>query len=151
MIDFSYDLLEHVKASDITGLTEAYDISRLSDHSTQVGAAVGAAYGYNKVVSGVRMHAESLTIIENAKHGISLRGRTMYAPWASCPECAADIIVSGIGRVVVHHERMQMTCDRWIEQVKEGVDMLLAAGVRVEAVSHHFGKKITVDGTEVTL
>jgi deoxycytidylate deaminase len=124
----------------------------MSDHSTQVGAAVGACYGYNKEYGdGVRIHAETHALLLNARRGVSVEGHTMYAPWAACKECAIHIIAAGVARVVVHHERMQLTPVHWHESVDHGLHLLVQNGVEVVAISKVFQKTVVIGGEEVVL
>ena len=146
---------EDVPTKYIQGLREAYSAGRMSDHSTQVGAVVGAAYGYNKSFDSqapdVRIHAETSAIVKNAKLGVTLAGHTMYAPWAACGDCAMHIVEAGISRVVVHHERMQRTSDRWVDSVDQGLFILQQHGVRIQGVSMELGETVRIGGQEVTL
>lgn len=150
MFEDMYSIIDP-NTKDIRGLQQAYEAARSSDHSTQVGAAVGACFGHNKRISDVRIHAEVHALILNAKAGVSVEGHTMYAPWASCKECAVAIVTAGIGRVVVHHERMLLTPVHWLNSVTEGLDILNSEGVEVQALSREFNTTICVGGEEVTL
>lgn len=146
-----YEIIEPT-SKDVAGLTGAYEAARMSDHSTQVGAAVAACFGYNKEFGkGVRIHAESHALLQNARIGIPVEGHTMYAPWASCKDCATHIVAAGIARVVVHHERMEMTPVHWHESVDHGLHILVQSGVKVVALSRTFQKTIRIGGEEVTL
>lgn len=146
-----YEIIEPT-AKDISGLSSAYDAARMSDHSTQVGAAVGACYGYNKEFGdGVRIHAETHVLLLNARRGVSVEGHSLYAPWASSKDCAIHIIAAGISRVVVHHERMNLTPIHWFESVDHGLHLLVQHGVEVVALSRVFGKAVVIGGEEVVL
>lgn len=158
--DFPYTLLGNPTAYDITSIREAYDAALLSDHPrTQVGAVLGSARGYNQKqdhrdkypdnVEFSRIHAETAAIINCTLNGWTARDHTMYAPWACCTGCATHILKAGIPRVVVHHEIMQLTSDKWLEEVQEGLDMLVRNNVRVEAVSKRYGITLMFDGKEV--
>ncbi len=146
-----YEIVEPT-GKDILGLSQAYDAARMSDHTTQVGAAVGACLGYNKAFGdGARIHAETHALLLNARVGVEVQGHTMYAPWASCVECAMSIVAAGISRVVVHHQRMEMTPVHWHNSVDQGLHMLVQGGVVIEALDRSFGKTILVGGEEVSL
>jgi deoxycytidylate deaminase len=157
---YGYTLLERPSLVDIEGLRAAYEVAQTSDHPrTQVGAVLGPAFGINskadhrdkypEQVEWSRVHAEVSAILRCASNGHHARAYTMYAPWASCTNCAACIIKTGIPRVVVHHQLMQLTAPKWQDEVAEGVDLLLRNNVRVEAVSKDFGVTIRFNGEEI--
>jgi deoxycytidylate deaminase len=157
MIDFDYTLLDpgDERAEDLVGLQQAYDAARNSDHRTQVGAVCGAGQGWNRAFhpdkTDLRIHAETAAIIACARHGSSTQGRTLYAPWAACGDCANHIAAAGVSRVVVHHQLMQMTRTAWEGAVHSGLETLRHCGVVVEAVDHLFKKTIRFNGEEVTV
>lgn len=92
------------------------------DKSTKVGAIIAdnenriISVGYNGFPSGcnddidsrhtrptkylLTEHAERNAIYSAAKHGISLRGCSIYLNWFPCADCARAIIQSGIAKVV---------------------------------------------------
>jgi deoxycytidylate deaminase len=162
MINYGYTLLDNPHVHDIEGLRDAYTAAQRSDHPrTQVGAILGSAAGannkadyrdkYPEDVEFSRLHAEVAVIINSSVLGQQTRAFTMYAPWACCTGCASAILKAGIPRVVVHHNLMQMTAEKWKEEVMEGVDMLLRNNVRVEAIAFKFGVEIRFDGKEVVV
>lgn len=155
LYDAYYLPVENVPTKYIQGLREAYSAARMSDHTTQVGAVVGAAYGYNKAFDDqspdVRIHAETSSIIKNAKMGVGLENHTMYAPWAACGDCAMAIVEAGICRVVVHHQRMQLTPPKWQGCVDHGLHILTIHGVKILGVDMHLGEQCRIDGEEVIL
>lgn len=155
LFDGYYTIMESPFAADYNGLRDAYAASRMSDHSTQVGAVCGVAYGFNKSLDrrnpDVRIHAETMALLMNARNGVSTQGRTMYAPWAACGDCAMHIITAGVARVVVHHERMQRTPPHWQGCVEDGLHMLQQHNVVVDAVSQELGEKCLIGGEEVSL
>lgn len=75
-------------------------------------------------------HAERSVIYAAARMG--LRPVTMYCPWAACHDCARAIVLSGIQRLVVHRQRMELTPERWAKDVEGALRKLKAAGVGVE-------------------
>ena len=79
-------------------------------------------------------HAERNAIYQAARSGKAVYGSTMYCPWAACCPCARALICSGTKHLVMHHERMQMTPERWLEDVNEALSMLEEAGVQL----HYF-------------
>lgn len=97
------------------------------------------------------VHAERGVIYAAAASGIPLRGRTMVACWASCPECAQAIVEAGIARLVVHGDRMDATPGRWREEVALGIWLLEKGGVEVVRLEGPVdaGVSILFDGLEV--
>lgn len=159
---FSYTLLENPTYDDIMGLRDAYEAALMSDDpSTQVGASLARHQACNSKAdyrdlrpgdkNWSRVHAEVSVLLRAASQGTQTRAHTLYAPWACCTGCASAIIKAGVPRVVVHHEIMQRTPDRWLEEVDLGVDMLVRNNVRVEAISKVLGVKIRFNGEEITL
>lgn len=163
MIDFGYTLLDRPGQVDFWGIHRAYDAALLSDHPrTQVGASIKSIPGWNRkedhreasqdIVELGRIHAEVCAILSYLKSSKPDSTRpTLYAPWASCTQCATVILHARFNRVVVHHELMQMTPDKWLDEVKGGIQMLLGNSVRVEAISKNFGRTIRFNGEEVTV
>lgn len=142
---------------DIYGLGQAYIAAQWSDDpSTQVGAWIAGFHGYNRQVdedppnldkNWMRIHAETDALLQCDFP----TGATLYAPWACCTGCAADILAAGVERVVVHWERMLLTPEKWELDVICGLRALIRNGVRVNAVSHKFFMTIRVNGQEVEL
>lgn len=73
-------------------------------------------------------HAERAVIYSAAMRGISTRGLTMVAVWASCADCARAIISSGITTLVRYQSPDH---ERWAESTEIGEQMLKEAGVAV--------------------
>lgn len=133
---------------DIRGLLSAYQEARLSRHTTQVGAYVAGISAHNR--QDIGGHAESWAIATCARLGIRTENQTMYAPWASCKDCALDIVAAGIRRVVTHSVVMDLTPARWQHSVQRGLDLLHDRGVQVDMVDKQLGGiKIMFDGKEV--
>lgn len=92
-------------------------------------------------------HAERSAIYEAAKDGSSTHGAVMYAPWASCCDCARGIILSGIETLVVHKERMDLTPERWKDDIDLALTMIREGGVTVLHYSGPIkGKPVLVNG-----
>lgn len=134
-------------------LREAYLQALFSkDLSSQNGALIVNAFGTycvgcNNIPKGVvaadhryqrpdkydyTEHAERAAVYAAARNGTALGGGTMYCPWAACCDCARSIICSGIVKVVVHKERMDLTTGTWKASVDKALGMLAEADVFVE-------------------
>lgn len=155
LFDGYYTIMDNPRTADYDGIRQAYTAARESDHSTQVGAACGVGTGYNKLMyddhPDVRIHAEVMCLLMNARSGVPTQGRTMYAPWAPCADCAMAIVTAGIARVVVHHQRMQRTPPKWQASVQFGLGLLKQRNVKVEAVDQYLGELVRVGNEEVIL
>lgn len=126
-------------------MAAAYSVAVHSpDHSNQNGAIVldgtgeVVATGWNDYPNGFVLsdedaadrdlrlshieHAERAAIYDAAATGQRLH--TMICPWAPCMECGRAIVLSGIERLIVHTERMNLTPSRWIEEVGRALDLV---------------------------
>lgn len=74
-------------------------------------------------------HAERSSIYQAARAGSKVFGSTLYCPWAACCGCAIAIINTGVHTLVMHRERMNMTAERWKDDINEALSMLKEAGV----------------------
>lgn len=79
-------------------------------------------------------HAERGALYQASRINKAVFGSTMYCPWAACCDCARGLICSGVKYLVMHHERMQMTPARWLDDVNVALTMLKEAGVQL----HYF-------------
>lgn len=79
----------------------------------------------------VMEHAERNAIYHAASGGHRTFGATLYAPWASCSDCARAIVASGIQVVHRHIDAIKRTPDHWQYEVKMGYQILVAGGVQV--------------------
>lgn len=158
---------ELLQYNDIRGMSMALTEATHSDHTTQVGAYVLGVGACNKVVQSKRyigtytdgredtiliplhQHAESLALIKCARLGIKTENATLYAPWASCVDCAMAIVAAGIRRVVVHRTLMEKTYEKYLTSVDQGLSLLYDNHVRVEMIDRDFGFKIRMNGKEV--
>ena len=161
--DFNHITQESpITYEDLTGITAALREAQQSSHTTQVGASVVGVGAWNKRVMYyaedcedvlyARHHAESLAITHCARLGIRTQDATMYAPWASCLNCAMAIQAAGIQRVVVCKVLMNKTPERWLTSVEQGLSLLYDHGIRVDVVDTdegYFGYDIRMDGKVV--
>lgn len=105
---------------------------RSKDPSTQVGCVIVSEdkrvlrTGYNGLTIGMEdtdefwrpeekadkylfaEHAERNAIYNATKSGVTLKGSTVYVPWAPCSDCMRAIIQSGIREVVIHSKHPGM-------------------------------------------
>lgn len=135
-------------------LAKAYELAAKSrDASNQNGALIVSnrgrinAIGWNRFPYGVNFtteraesrpqkyryfeHAERDAIYHAAGRGCRLVNRTMYCPWAACCDCARAIVGTRLKRLVVHKQRMELTPERWQEDVQAAWEMLSEAGVEL--------------------
>ncbi len=138
--------------SDIEFLRNAYCVARMSrDPSSQNGAvlvspegeiigsaannfAIGVPYNVQRATARPEKylyveHSERGAIYAAARAGNKVYGATMYCMWSACCDCARGIINSGVRRLVMHKERMDMTPERWIADVNVALLMMVEAGV----------------------
>jgi dCMP deaminase len=76
-------------------------------------------------------HAERDAIFRAVRKGYDVRGLTLVANWAACPDCARAIVLCGIGDVICHKQCMDRTPERWKERVNLGLRILERGGVNV--------------------
>ena len=77
-------------------------------------------------------HAERAVILRAASGGVKTQGLTLVCPWFACGDCAKAIIFAGIKRVVGHKQRMELTPERWKDNVKKANQYLEDCGVELE-------------------
>ncbi len=77
----------------------------------------------------VTEHAERFAIYEAARKGIATTGLTLICPWASCPDCARAIVLSGIIQVIGHFQAFEKTPERWKTEIEIGLEILEGGGV----------------------
>ena len=72
----------------------------------------------------------------------------MVCPWFSCPDCARAIIQAGIIKCV--GLKQSPMSPRWIEEVKQGLDLLKEAGVELIFLDNvNANIKLRRDGKEI--
>jgi dCMP deaminase len=94
-------------------------------------------------------HSERNAIYKAARVGIPLKDTVMYTTWVPCPICANAIIFSGIGKVVIHYDSAIKPKEKWENEIKEGLSLLIENGIEVSFykgkignIKNLFGKKI---------
>lgn len=76
-----------------------------------------------------------------------MKDSVLYCPWFACTICSRAIVMSGCRNVIGHYERMQLTPDRWKEEVADGQFILESAGVEMNYIKDKFNvKPIYVNG-----
>lgn len=126
-------------------LRAAYHVAAKSkDQSTQVGAIivkdqqlllqacntfVGEEHQERPLKYSFIEHAERYVIYQAAKYGIPLKNTTLICPWASCPDCARGIVLSGITCVIGHQQALDKTPVRWREEVDLGIKIMKKGSV----------------------
>lgn len=124
--------------------------SRSEDPSTKVGCVIVGpdnevrSTGYNGMPRGVKVtparlerpakylhfsHAEISAIGNAARHGVALKGCTVYVSHSPCAGCARALIQSGIRRVVFGPGTTSMPA----EEFEAAAAMFKEAGVEMEA------------------
>lgn len=126
-------------------LAKAYQVATESpDPSTQNGALIVSPGGSilvsecNRFPVGIEVTDElrnnrelKLKLIEHAERNaiyahardhsfMSTEGLFMVCPWAACADCARAIVQAGIRRLYVHKQRMEITAERWADEVSIG-------------------------------
>lgn len=131
----------------------AYEVAgRSPDPSTQTGAVLVGRCGsevlaYNSIPMPLETtqerlhdrelksqyleHAERRAIYSAARRGICTKGATLYSPWPPCTGCARAVVDSGIGELVFHRLLLQLTPDRWIDEIRAGMQILIAGSVKL--------------------
>lgn len=67
------------------------------------------------------VHAEANAVAFAARHGVALNGATLYVTASPCVPCAQLVVNAGIVQVIAGQ----------LYRVRDGVDLMSAAGVRV--------------------
>lgn len=79
-------------------------------------------------------HAERNAIYNSARHGVSLKGCTLYVPALPCTDCARGIVQVGIVKVVVdkvENEQWLKRSTKWREHMKRSLQLFKEAGVQI--------------------
>jgi deoxycytidylate deaminase len=104
---------------------------------------VGASHNhFNKVKPNLGDRDQKLARITHAEEGVvhsawgAIGPLWMYCPWASCSDCARDIIncKANIRRLIVHRERMDETPERWVASIEYAHAMLAEAEIGITYV-----------------
>jgi len=152
-----------------TYLQECYDYAKISKHPSTHNAALLInnhkiiLRGVNNLPKGVKEkkerfegdnkhiypnHAERDIVYKAAKKGISTNGLTMVMPWLPCIPCANAVISSGIEKLVVHKQMIERTRKKWQEELKNAVQILKEAGIKIIAYDGLVGRKAYMHSQE---
>lgn len=137
-------------------LLTSYEMATKSqDPSTQNGAVLLSAanlsvigVGYNHFPLGVDsshwhgdkegkyarvVHAETATLFDAAKQGLSTLNSTLVCAWAACSNCAKHIVAAGVSRLVRHtfSNSGTDTGSHWYADCLVGDEIMLNAGVQI--------------------
>lgn len=74
-------------------------------------------------------HAERSVIYRCVAKGLTTLNTHMYCPFASCPDCARAIVMSGIKKVISHKTIWDIIPERWKIRCELGVKIMESAGV----------------------
>ena len=143
------------------------------DPNTQVGAVIVGpdrevrSTGFNGLPRGVAdtaerlhdretklkliVHAEMNAVLNAARHGVALKGCTVYLackrpedvhglnPWGGppCTRCTVELIQAGIVAVIAHPKKAVPS--RWAEDLAVAELLLQEAGVTYREETHHEG------------
>jgi dCMP deaminase len=76
-------------------------------------------------------HSERNAIYKAARLGIPLEDTVMYTTWIPCAVCANAIINSGIERVVIHYEAAIKPKEKWEDELKESLKLMIESDLEV--------------------
>ncbi len=65
----------------------------------------------------------------------------MVMPWLPCIPCANAVISSGIKKLIVHKQMIEKTREGWQKELKDAVQILGEAGVKIIAYDGVVGVK----------
>jgi len=93
-------------------------------------------------------HAERDLVYKAAKKGIKMDGLMMVMPWLPCISCANAVISSGIEKLVVHKQMIERTREGWQKELRDAVQILQEAGVKIIAYDGVVGAKAYMHSEE---
>lgn len=92
-------------------------------------------------------HAERDLVYKAARKGIATEGLAMVMPWLPCIPCANAVISSGIEKLVVHKQMILRTDKKWQEELRDAVQIMEEAGVKIIAYDGMVGAKAYMHST----
>jgi dCMP deaminase len=81
-------------------------------------------------------HAERNAIYNAVRHGVSLKGSTIYVPMFPCVDCARGIINSGIKRVITYEPNFND--ERWGDSFKVSHQLFEECGIKTVYFSDEY-------------
>ena len=95
------------------------------------------------------IHAEEDLVSKAANKGISLRGSTMYMPGLPCTPCYRMITNSGIDSLVLHKQMLELSPERWEEDLKRTIEIAKNARFKIRMYDGKIGNVASLfDGKE---
>jgi len=119
------------------------DVNRFTDYMADFPARWEPEYKYTYVE-----HAERNAIYSAAKVGKMLLSTVMYAPFASCSDCARGIIQCGIKTLVRYPFEVP---ERWRESTRMGDLMLRESGIQIIELTPTVGVELRFNGQNLEL
>jgi dCMP deaminase len=77
-------------------------------------------------------HSERNAIYKAARLGIPLENTQMYTTWIPCAACANGIINTGIDKIIIHYDAAIKPKEKWEDELKESLVLMLEAGIVIE-------------------
>ena len=93
-------------------------------------------------------HAERDLVYKAARKGIKTEGLMMVMPWLPCIPCANAVISSGIEKLVVHKQMIERTREGWQEELRNAVQIMEEAGIKIIAYDGLVGAKAYMHSQE---
>jgi dCMP deaminase len=93
-------------------------------------------------------HAERDLVYKSARKGIKTNGLMMVMPWLPCIPCANAIISSGIEQLVVHKQMIERTREGWQKELKDAVEIMQEAKIKIIAYDGIVGAKAYMHSQE---
>ena len=93
-------------------------------------------------------HSERDLIYKAARKGIKTEGLMMVMAWLPCIPCANAVISSGIEKLVVHKKMIERTRERWQEELRNSVQIMEEAGIKIIAYDGLVGAKAYMHSQE---
>lgn len=121
----------------------AADVNRFTDYAADFPARWERPYKDFYVE-----HAERNAIYQAARVGRMLLSAVMYAPFASCSDCARGIIQTGIKTLVRYPFEVP---ERWHESTRLGDLMLRESGIQIIELAPKVGVELMFNGQAIDI
>lgn len=93
-------------------------------------------------------HAERDLVYKAARKGIKTKGLTMVMAWLPCIPCANAVISAGIKKLIIHKQMVEKTREGWVEELKNAVQIMKEAGIKIIAYDGLIGAKAYMHSQE---